>query len=393
MVQSPEPKSTSSQQPQKNAVDKGKNIMNNRNASTEQSINNNYKEGEMHGSDQDTKSIKERLLGAIESTDVNQVKDLVEKDTNVTESILSEALKKANERIENLKAGNKKQDQENRLTQMIELLETKLKNISAEAAAPSVDDSAATGSQVTPAAEPKESEEDQPDSLPLSPQSSMSSAGSSGSTSSFFNVPESNGSVNVLSGTGSGSSFEEVGEDENVPTSKSSSPQDIQPGISTSKPSGTGAEGSATVSSAKGDKKKQTPVQPAKDMAQIDDDDDYDLSWLFLEEGDQIPHPESKPIPSLTSKKPEQVNNTTPQNTKSSNLHIAASALAVAGVVLGVAIAVHLEMLVVGILVGVCCLVAAAVMYHYEWPSSFIETNKVEKVAPNEKKEPVATSV
>ncbi|MGL9731833.1 MAG: hypothetical protein ACR5KX_03420 [Wolbachia sp.] len=37
------------------------------------------------------------------------------------------------------------------------------------------------------------------------------------------------------------------------------------------------------------------------------------------------------------------------------------------------------------------CLVAAAVMYHYEWLSSFIEINKVEKVVPNEKKEPVAT--
>lgn len=80
------------------------------------------------------------------------------------------------------------------------------------------------------------------------------------------------------------------------------------------------------------------------------------------------------------------MNNTTPQNTKSSNLHIiAASALAVAGVVLGVAIAVHSGMLVVGIAVGVCCLVAAAVMYHYKWPSSSIETNKVKKVAPNEK--------
>ncbi|WCR58622.1 MAG: hypothetical protein PG978_000036 [Wolbachia endosymbiont of Ctenocephalides felis wCfeF] len=365
--------------------------MDNRNASTEQSISNDYKEGEM-GNGNKNRSIEEKLSGAIGNIDANQVKGLVEKDTNVTESILSEALKKANERIENLKEGDKKQDQKDRLTQIIELLETKLKSIRAEAAAPSVDDSAATGSQATPAAEPKESEEDQPDSPSLSPQSSVS--GHSSSSSSFVNVSESNGSVTdssngeyvkVSSGSGSGSSFEEVGEDKNVFTPRSSSPQDIQPGISTSKPSGTGAEGG---------KKKQTPVQPAKDIAQIDDDDGYDLSWLFSEEGEQIPHPESEPIPSLISKKSEQVNNTTPQNTESSNLHIiAASILVIAGVALGVAIAVHLGMPAVGILVGVYCLVAAAVMYHCKWPSSFIENSKVEKVAPNEKKEPVATSV
>ncbi|MCM1001419.1 MAG: lipase family protein, partial [Wolbachia endosymbiont of Melophagus ovinus] len=52
---------TESQQPQKNAVDKGKNIMDNRNASTKHPISNNYKEGEMHGSDQGTKSIEGKL--------------------------------------------------------------------------------------------------------------------------------------------------------------------------------------------------------------------------------------------------------------------------------------------------------------------------------------------
>ncbi len=51
-----------------------------------------------------------------------------------------------------------------------------------------------------------------------------------------------------------------------------------------------------------------------------------------------------------------------PQNEKRSKLPIVtASVLAVAGVALGVAIAVHLEMLAVGIVVGACCLVAAAI--------------------------------
>lgn len=420
VVQSPE---SENQQEEKNIVDERKNIMNNRYASTKHSISNNYKGGEM-GNGNKNKSIEEKLSGAINSIDSDTVGRLLDQeDTNITESILKEALDQAKKRIANLKEGDKKQDQKDRLTQIIELLETKLKSISARTTELPVGDNvedvvATTSSQsasvISGDGEEKqspdqptehtilqadgkqesESKDDQPDSPSHSSESSTDGNGHSSSSSSFVNVSESNESVTdssngeyvkVSSGSGSDSSSEEVGKDKNVFTLKSSSPQDIQPGISTSKPSGTGAEG---------DKKKQTPAQPAKDIAQIDDEDDYDLSWLFSEEGDQIPHPESEPIPSLTNKKPEQVNNTTPQDTKSSNLHIiAASALAVAGVILGVAIAVHLEMLVVGILVGACCLVAAAVMYHYEWPSSFIETNKVEKVAPNEKKEPVATSV
>ncbi|WP_353269999.1 hypothetical protein [Wolbachia endosymbiont (group A) of Myopa testacea] len=42
---------------------------------------------------------------------------------------------------------------------------------------------------------------------------------------------------------------------------------------------------------------------------------------------------------------------------------IAASVLAIAGVALGITIAVYLEMLAVGVAVGVCCLIAAAIIY------------------------------
>ncbi|MDR2609064.1 MAG: hypothetical protein LBC06_00530, partial [Rickettsiales bacterium] len=45
LSKNPEPKSTGSQQPQKNAVDKGKNVINNRHASTKHPISNNYKGG------------------------------------------------------------------------------------------------------------------------------------------------------------------------------------------------------------------------------------------------------------------------------------------------------------------------------------------------------------
>ncbi|MDG7052467.1 MAG: hypothetical protein LKM45_01095 [Wolbachia endosymbiont of Alcedoecus sp.] len=531
------PKSKS-QQPQKNVVDKRKNIMANGEASKQKPIGDNYEEGEMHGSDQNKKDIEEELSDAIFSLDYEKVKSLVEQlkqGNDNTEQIIREALKKANE----TEVGRKDKASKNKLTEIKRFLAEELKSIGG--AAPSVGDSAATGSQATPAAELKESEEDQPDS----PSSKSSVGGSNASASSFVKLPESdteNGNgeyvkVSPLPVSGSGSSFEDI---ESVPTSgrnspqattsdssdkeasqpvepevsnpqaeentaplktpeksegqelasvaqntetendilsiqptapestdkeqaaeqtplqvegksefegkrdspspessasggsssssfvnvstsdggvtdssngeyvkvedivedtalkDTCSPQDTQLGISTSKPSGTSAEGDATVSSAKGGKKKQTPVQPAKDIAQIDDDDDYDLSWLFSEEGDQVPHPENlEPEPTLssTSKKSEQVNNTTSQNTESSNLHIiAASALAIVGVALGVAIAVHLEMLAVGILVGACCVVAAAVIYCCG-PQSSVKNSEIEKVASNEKKEPVATSL
>ncbi|MDR2609065.1 MAG: hypothetical protein LBC06_00535 [Rickettsiales bacterium] len=332
------------------------------------------------GNGNKNKSIEEKLSDAINSINVNQVKGLVEKDINVTESILKEALDQAEKRIANLKEGDKKQDQKDRLTQIIELLEAKLKNISAEAAAPPVDDSAATGSQVTPAAEPKESEEDQPDSPSLSPRSSLDS--------DYSKLESNNGqsggkrAQTSSDSNGGSSSFEKIDEEPSV-TLANSKDEDDQRGSQPSLPPASDDEY---------DGLSEASDVP-NDVTNKEDIHDYNLSWLFLEEDDQSPHP-VEPIPSLTSKKSEQVNNTTPQDTKSSNLHIiAASALAIVGVALGVAIAVHLEMLAVGILVGACCLVAAAVMYHYEWPSSFIETNKVKKVAPNEKKESAATSV
>ncbi|MDR3131713.1 MAG: hypothetical protein LBU02_01275 [Rickettsiales bacterium] len=412
-LQNPKPESASSQQPQKNAVDKGKNIMNNGHASTKHLVSNNCKGGEM-GNGNKNKSIKEKLSGAIKSIDPDTVERLLNQEgTNITESILKEALGQARERTRNSKeSGKKKQSQENRLTKIIELLEAKLKSIGG--AAPSVDDSATTGSQVTPAAEPKESEENQPGSPSLSPQSSVS--GHSSSSSNFVNVPTSDeGGTDTSNGEHSQtpdsnndtSSFEKIDEEPVVTTTDSEDSSSECREVSSIE-NLTNDEApllDKENSTLEGDSSLQQDTQP-KTLVPSGG------AGSVVTEGDQpapTPAPEPMPVPiptpeptltptpeptlSSTSKKPEQVNNTTPQDTKSSNLHvIAASALAVAGVILGVAIAVHLGMLAVGILVGACCLVAAAVMYHYEWPSSFIETNKVEKVVPNEKKGPVATS-
>lgn len=62
-------------------------------------------------------------------------------------------------------------------------------------------------------------------------------------------------------------------------------------------------------------------------------------------------------------------------------LVVAASALAIAGVALGIAIAVHLEMLAVGIAVGVCCLVAAAAIYYCNEHSKLLKDSEVQGVS------------
>ncbi|MGL9718502.1 MAG: TomO hydrophobic C-terminal domain-containing protein [Wolbachia sp.] len=175
------------------------------------------------------KSIKEKLSGAIKSIDPDMVERLLnQKGTNITESILKEALGQARERTRNLKeSGKKKHSQENRLTKIIELLEAKRKSIGG--AAPPIDDS---GSQVTPAAEPKESEEGHPGSPSLSPQSSVSD-GSSDNFLSFVNVPtgdesdtnrSNNGYVKVspLPGSDSGSLPENM-DNEGKPTTTAAS--------------------------------------------------------------------------------------------------------------------------------------------------------------------------
>ncbi|MDG7055324.1 MAG: lipase family protein [Wolbachia endosymbiont of Menacanthus eurysternus] len=403
------PKSKS-QQPQKNVVDKRKNIMDNRNASTKHPISNNYKEGEMHGSDQDTKSIEERLLGAIESIDVNQVKGLVEKDTNITESILSEALKKANERIINLKKDSKKKNQKDRLTQIIKLLEEKLKSIGG--AAPSVDDSAATGSQSASIISSDGEEKQTPDqpttgeiTLQMGDEPRLESKGdqldspshSSGSSldSDYSKLESSNGQSGgkcartPSDSNGDSLSFEEIDEEPVVTMTDS---EDSSSECSEVPSIGNLTNDEAPLldkenSTLEGDSSLQQDTQP-KTLVPSGG------AGSVVTEGDQpAPTPTPEPTLSSTSKKSEQVNNTTPPNTKSSNLHIiAASVLAIAGVALGVAIAVHLEMLAVGIAVGACCLVAAAVIY-YCAPKSSVENSKVEKVALDEEKGPVATPV
>ncbi len=137
--------------------------------------------------------------------------------------------------------------------------------------------------------------------------------------------------VDVLSDNG-GSPFESIDKSENVSVSKRNSRQDPQP-------------------------KKQSQHQ------------------YRLHQGQHHQYPPA------TNKKSEQVDSTILQDTKNNNLHIiVASVLTTAGVALGMATAVHLEMSVVGIAAGACCLAAIAIIIYYCMPKSLIENSKIEVV-------------
>ncbi|WP_458695089.1 host RNA manipulator TomO [Wolbachia endosymbiont of Drosophila pseudotakahashii] len=75
---------------------------------------------------------------------------------------------------------------------------------------------------------------------------------------------------------------------------------------------------------------------------------------------------------------PSEEDNDSPQNIKKSTLSTIVVSTLVVAAVASIAIFVYLEMLAVGIAVGACCLVAAAIIY-YCTPKSQVENNEVEK--------------
>ncbi|MDG7057356.1 MAG: ankyrin repeat domain-containing protein [Wolbachia endosymbiont of Penenirmus auritus] len=73
-------------------------------------------------------------------------------------------------------------------------------------------------------------------------------------------------------------------------------------------------------------------------------------------------------------------NSNTPHSTQKNKLSIiTVSTLTIAGVVSGVAIAVYLEMLVVGTVVGACCLVATGIVYYCNKPASLLKDSNVQE--------------
>jgi len=96
------------------------------------------------------------------------------------------------------------------------------------------------------------------------------------------------------------------------------------------------------------------------------------------------------PMPVLEQKDDTQSNDEQSSDPRNSSTQknklpiIIASTLAVAGVVSGIAIAVYLEMLVMGIAVGaVCCLAAFATLYCCNRPSNSLEDSNIKQLLEN----------
>ncbi|GFR08980.1 uncharacterized protein TNCT_5331 [Trichonephila clavata] len=393
LSENPAPKN---QQPQEN-VDRRENIMNNRGGSTEELISNSFEEGEMHSSDQNTKSIEEALSDAIFSLDCKEVRSLVEwvkQESNNVERIIGGALKKANE----TKVGKRDQGSRDKIKKIREFLAEELKSIAASLVGNDVKITAS--SHEAPVIESKESESD-----------SLSSEGDD------YSRLESGKSAGTSSGNGS--PFEEVAVTSEMPSmateeSKSepdnlNDEQDDQQNLTVPAVSSSVSE---DVSTSRSDEEESVVITQGsqndgehdKFMPEEHQDDDAmqntQPKTLVINskpsntgvEGDEKKQALVQPTEPVSknaqgnSKQPgyPNKNNPNPQDAKSKLPAIAASMLAITGIATGIAIAVYLEMLAVGIAVGACCLVAAAIIYCCNKPSKSLENSNAERFNPEE---------
>ncbi|WP_374698654.1 hypothetical protein [Wolbachia endosymbiont (group B) of Limnophora tigrina] len=382
LSENPGPENSGSQQPQENIVDKGKNIMDNEKASIEEAIGNDCEEGKMHSSDQNTKTIEEALSDAIFDLDYEKVESLVEQvkqEGNNVERIINGALKKAHEE----KVGKKDKKSLGKIKEIREFLAKELKSI---AAASSVSDDVeiTASSHGAPVIEP-ESEGNQSDSLSSEDddysrlESDKSAGASSGSGSPFEEVP----SIATKEAKVNDEQSDNINGDDLTPVSSpvsgdvlTSRSDEEEPVVITTRQPNDGKH-DKTVS------KEHQDDALEKDLIDFSSDDDNSLL------GDPVPTstneiPEQEDDTQTNGKLPNNPGNgsiTATQNTK--RYVVAASALAIAGIILGVAVAVYLEMLAVGIAVGACCLVADAVIYCCT-PKSSVESKNVTKLTGDE---------
>ncbi len=340
-------------------------------------ISDNFEEDRVHSSDQNTRSIEKELSDAIFSFDYKAVECLVKRvkqEDNNAERIINRALEKAHE----TEVGKKDQQSKNKVKKIREFLAVESKSIGA-----------AAGRQEVPVVEPKESESDSPnseeeinevripvieaiESVATAMVSEMPSMATEESKSEPDNLnDEQDDQQNLTVPKVSSSVSEDVStsrsnEEESVVITQGSqndgehdkvipeehqdddAMQNMQPKtlVVDSNPSNTGVEG---------DEKKQALVQPTE--------------------------PVSKNAQG-NSKQPgyPNKNNPNPQDAKSKLPVIAASMLAITGVATGIAVAVYLEMLAVGITVGTCCLVIASIIYYRNKPSKSLENSNAEAV-------------
>lgn len=356
--------------------------MNNRGGSIGELISNSFKKGEMHSSDQNTKSIEEALCNAIHDFNYKEVESLVEqvkqKGSDVRR-IIYRAVGEADDK----EVRKKNKEAQGKIEKIREFLSKEF------IAAPPVDASvksigATASGQEIPMVENLSS---------LSPQSSVSGDECSSVPSSSTKLPKSDeGDTDNNNDKYVKVSSEDITKEDLTPKG-SGSLQGIQSEISVPSPSafpnGNGAPtieehmvimadiedssgrlvGEGDVSSITGDLHGISIEDDMSSLGTANDEYGEDSS------GEDVTDESEK-----TNKGDSTLKSS--NSTKSSRLPIvAASALAVTGVATGIAIAVYLEMLAVGVAVGVCCLVAAVIIYCCNRPSNSLECNNVRPVA------------
>lgn len=358
----PESKNIDNQQPQRSIVNKEEDIMNNKKVSIEETIdNNNYRRGKMHSSDQNIKTVREMLFDAISSFDCKKVRSLVEQakqEGNNVAPIMNEAFKKANEtRVKQQSAAFRK-----KLKKIKELLKKELDNIPILSMSNDVETTVSR--QEVPVLELEGS------------KLNLASSSSEDDDFSKLKGNKSDCSAGTSSDSNSNSPFEKISEEGH------------ETRISVIDTVEAEATANGNVSS--------NPV-PCTSRIELTSDDEDEFLSITIEDVnngvnvnqptghvEQVTNGNGQPkteLPRINEQSSKSGLKKNSQNTK--KYVVAASALAIAGIVSGVAVAVYLEMLAIGITVAVCCLIAATITYCYR-PKSLVEDNQVKKVMQTE---------
>lgn len=361
----PESKNIDNQQPQSSIVDKGENIMNNKKVSIEETIdNNNYRRVKMNSSDQNIKTVGEMLSDAIFALNYEEVISLVEQakqegNSVDTKQILNKALEDANR----TEVGKKDKVSKSKLAEIKIFLEKELEKTTAVLPVnDSVESMGATViSQEIPVVEREGSE---------------SSLSSEDDDFSKLKGNKSDCSAGTSSDSNSNSPFEKISEEGH------------ETRISVIDTVEAEATANGNVSS--------NPV-PCTSRIELTSDDEDEFLSITIEDVnngvnvnqptghvEQVANGNGQPkteLPRINEQSSKSGLKKNSQNTK--KYVVAASALAIAGIVSGVAVAVYLEMLAIGIAVAVCCLIAATITYCYR-PKSLVEDNQVKKVMQTE---------
>lgn len=347
-----ESQSTDSKQLQRSIVHKGENIITNKKASQE-AIVNNCEEGKMLKS---IETIEKKLSDAINGINYVSVVDLLkELDDSAYESTVQKLLNQANDKMTSLEEGEQKEA----LEQIIVFLKNKLKHT---AATLPVDKNvaAAASSQEAPLVESKES----------SPSLS--------SEKDDFSKLESDYSAR------SSPSFEVIDETEAPKTAELEATAAMPSMATEEKPGNINDKKGDNYVSVSSDKEQDAQPEVLASELKIENvNNDINVNQP-TDHVEQVANGNGQPkteLPRINEQSSKSGLKKNPQNTK--KYVVAASALAIAGIVSGVAVAVYLEMLAIGIAVAVCCLIAATVTYCRR-PKSLVEDNQVKKVMQTE---------